>query len=133
MSNLEWSRTPQEDPQIQLTWDHGYSQSLDHQPGSMQEHPVHICSKCLSMDPLRSRVWTLSDSATCPQITFPLPGLPGWASGGENVPSLAGSRNPGVGWYSRVASLSLSKSNGVDLHGWAWEERRERGCDQGVK
>lgn len=36
-SNWEGLRKPQEEPQSQLTWDPKGSQTLDHQPGSMEE------------------------------------------------------------------------------------------------
>ena len=48
------------------------------------------------------------------------------------MPSPAGTRRPGVGWYSRVAPLFLRETNGVDLYGWDWEEKKERDCDQDV-
>ena len=98
----EGPRTPQEDIQSQLTWDHRNSQSLGHQPGSMQEldlYPQHICRKyptwSLCVSPKK---W--NGSCLClyplPLDSLPLLGLPGWASVGEDMPSLPGSRCPMV-------------------------------------
>ena len=41
VSKMEGSRTPQEDPQSQLTWDHGVSQSIQ----ELDLDPIHIYSK----------------------------------------------------------------------------------------
>jgi hypothetical protein len=77
VSKSEVSRTPQEDPQSQLSMDRGGSQSLGHQPDIMQEldlDPLHICSKCSAwpcMGPLTSGVGVVSGFAPCHWIPFP--------------------------------------------------------------
>lgn len=82
----EGSRTPQEDPLSQLTWDCGGSQRLGHQQGSRQEldlDPLHICSKCAAWSSYRSpkQSWGSLRLFFCHWIPFSLPRLPGWASG----------------------------------------------------
>ena len=55
-------KTTTRKPTDQLTLEHGGSQSLGHQPGSMQElglYVLHICSKCAdwsNVSSLKSRV-----------------------------------------------------------------------------
>jgi hypothetical protein len=111
VGKLEGSRTPQEDTQSQLTWDHGGSQSLGHQPWSMQEldlDPLHICNKCAawcSCGSPNKQSRDYLDLCSLPLDSLPLPGLHGWASVGENGPSPAGSRCPRVGWYPKWAPL----------------------------
>jgi hypothetical protein len=89
------SSTPQGDPQSQLAWNHGGSQSLDHQPGSMQELDLtsytFLASVKLGLHVglLRSGEGVVSDSVSCCWIPLPLSGLPGWTSVGEDVPSPA--------------------------------------------
>jgi hypothetical protein len=76
MREPERSRTPQENLQNQLTWAHGGSQRLSHQPKSMHGldlGPLHIWNRCAAV----------SDSVACLWIPFPLTGLPYLASVGE--------------------------------------------------
>ena len=104
-------KTPYEDPQSQLTWDHRGSQRWDQQPGSMQElglAPLHICSNVL----LGFHVgpWT-SGASGCLSlwfwnwISFLISELPGWTSVAKDVPSPSGIKCHRVEWYPRGAPL----------------------------
>jgi hypothetical protein len=85
---------------------------------------LHVC-------PLRS-----GTEVPWPWISFPLPGLPGWASVGEDVPSATRNRCPRVGWYPRGAPLVLREGEravvggiwmgGTGRRGW------KSGCDYDV-
>ena len=59
--------------------------------------------------------WGLSVTVPCHWIPFPLLGLPGWASEGEDVPSPAEVNAQGG---------VVLKGSGRFLKGWNWEERR---------
>ena len=85
VSKPEESRTPRGDLQSQQTWDHR---------GSNVKLSLHVSL-------LISRVAVASVSIPYHRIPFPLPILPGWASVGEDVPSLRGTRCGRVGWYPR--------------------------------
>lgn len=97
------SRTPHEDPQNQLTWDHGGSRSLGQQSGRVQEldlEPLQIVADVrlsLHVGALTSEAGAVSVCVPCHWIPFPLPQLHDWASVGEHVPSPAGSSCPRVG------------------------------------
>lgn len=54
----------------------------------------------------------LSLSVPCHWILFPLPGLPGWTSVGEDVCSPAGTRCPRVVGTQGGGSLSLRRRGG---------------------
>jgi hypothetical protein len=100
-SKSEGSRTPPEDPQSQLAWDGGGSQRLNHQPESVQGldlEPLHISGKYAAWSSCGSpNKCSGSYLGLCslPLGALPLPGLPGWASVGEDLPS------PSAGWHFR--------------------------------
>jgi hypothetical protein len=49
LRELEGSRTPQEDLESQLTWAHGGSERLNHQPKSMQALCTHVADMQLGL------------------------------------------------------------------------------------
>lgn len=51
---------------------------------------------------LTNRLDAIFVSVPCDWIPFSLPGLPPWASVGEDMPSPAGTRCPRLGWYSTL-------------------------------
>jgi hypothetical protein len=95
LSELERSRTPQEDLWSQLTWAHWGSQGLKHQPKNMQGldlDPLHILTDVqlgLHVCPLRTETRAVFDSVACLWIPIPLVGLPSQTSVGEDVLSPA--------------------------------------------
>ena len=124
MRELEGSRTPQEDLQSQLTWDHGVSQSIQ----ELDLDPIHIYSKylawCSCGSPNKQNGGCLG-LCSLPLDPLPLAGLPGWTSVGEDVPSLAGTRFLRVWWYP----YSKEKGRGQ------WKKGRVRmglGREEGV-
>ena len=97
LSNPEVERMPQEDLQSQLTWVHGDSQRLNHQPNTMQAldlGPLYICSRCAAWPSCGSSANNWSRTLLPALDPLSLPGLPGWASVGEDVPSPIGTRCP---------------------------------------
>lgn len=87
------------------------SQRLNYQPKSMQGMdlgPLHICSKYAAWSSCgSSNNWSGGCLWFCclPLDLLPPPGLPGWASVGEEVLSPAGTGCPRVGWYPRGLPL----------------------------
>ena len=112
VTKSEVSRTLQEYPKSQLTWDYGGSWSLGYQPGSMQElglyPPYTFVTNVLlglHVGAVTSGIGAIFVSVPCHWIPFPLPGVSDWTSVGEDEPSLARTRCPRVGWYSMGDSL----------------------------
>jgi len=103
VSKLEGSKTSQEDLQRQLTWDHGGSQRLGHQPGSTKELDLDPYTSVTNMrlglhvGSLARGVGVVLVSVPCHWIFFPLPGLPCWVSVGEVISSSAETKCPRVG------------------------------------
>jgi hypothetical protein len=66
----------------------------------------------LYVGPTTGRAGAILVSVPCHWILFPLPGLPGWASVGEDVPSPVETRCPRVGWYPKKTTPSLKRRGG---------------------
>jgi hypothetical protein len=95
----------------------GGSQNLGHQPESIQEldlDPLHTCSKFtawFSCGLFNKWIRGCLDLYTLP--LDPLYGLPAWASMGENVLSLAGTRCSRIGWQPKGAPVLSGEGEGV--------------------
>jgi hypothetical protein len=118
VSKSEGSRTPQEDPQSQLTWDHGNSQNLRYQPGSIQEvglESLHFCSKCAAWSSCGSpNKWSRGCLGLCSPPLEPLPPYFNYLDGPQwerMCPSPAGTRCPG-GVVPKGDSSSLRRRGG---------------------
>ena len=114
-SELEVSRTPQGTLQSQLTFAHGASQTLNHQPKSIQRLDLYLLhnfsrfaswSSCESFKNSNTGCFWLCCLTFDP---FLLTGLPGWASVGEDVLRWTVTGCSRVRWYSRGDSSSLWK------------------------
>jgi hypothetical protein len=89
VSKEEGSRTPWENPQHQLTWGHGAHRAWATNQGAYRSWTwtLHICSKWAAWSSCGSpNKWSGSCLCSFPLDPFPLPGLPRWASVGEDVP-----------------------------------------------
>jgi hypothetical protein len=109
---LEESRTLYENPDSQLTWHHGVSQSLGHQSVIMQELDLGLLqiawSSCGSPNKLGEECLFPANGSTSSNYTVCL-GL----SGKGCVYSYCNRMSQG-GWYSREASHSLRRREGVN-------------------
>ena len=101
LRELEGSREPQEDPQSQLSWAHGGSQRLNHQPKRMHGldlSPLYICSRYAAWSSCGSpNNWSRGCLWLCclPLDLLPLAELPGLAAVGEDAMSPDETRLPG--------------------------------------
>ena len=101
-SKLEGSNIPQEDPQSQLTWNHGGSRAWATNQGAYRSWTSNtfVANLRLSLHVVLLTSGTGLSWSLFPAIgsLYPLLRLPGWASVEEDVPSLARTRCPRVEW-----------------------------------
>ena len=111
LNKLEGSRTPQEDLQSQLTWTHGGSQRLNHQPKNMRGVDSHtfLVDVQLHVSPLTAGVGTVSD---LPLHPLPLAGLLCLALVVKKALSPAVILCAWVCWYPWGASPSMRRRRG---------------------
>lgn len=81
------------------------------------------------MSPLTSGTGVVLVSLPAIGFSSP-PGLPDWASVGENMPRPAGTRYPRVGWYLLLREREKLMGEGICEAGLGGEEL---GCDWKVK